>query len=71
MQLDFGYNRNVAVCLGRKNETYLHRLNDQQGFFDRIITLDHPRYILQYKTKDMPFYLEKYIATLHGCVETA
>ncbi len=63
------YDRRVAVCLGRKNETYLRRLNDQQGFFDRIITLDHPRYILQYKTKDMPMYLERYIATLHDCLD--
>ena len=53
-QVTFGYNRKVAVCLGRKNETYLRRLNDQQGFFDRIVTLDHPRYILQYKMKDRP-----------------
>ena len=68
-QLDFGANRNVAVCLGRKNETYLRRLNEQQGFFSRIVTLDHPRYILQYKAKDVPAYLEKYIDTLHGCLE--
>ncbi|QMW01042.1 uracil-DNA glycosylase family protein [Spirosoma foliorum] len=67
-QIRFGYNRNVAVCLGRKNESYLRKLNDQQGFFDRIVTLDHPRYILQYKTKDMPMYLERYITTLHECV---
>jgi hypothetical protein len=70
-QLTFGADRRVAVCLGRKNETYLRRLNDQQGFFDRIVTLDHPRYILQYKTKDAPLYLEKYIATLHDCLEMA
>lgn len=70
-QLGFGADRRVAVCLGRKNETYLRRLNDQQGFFDRIVTLDHPRYILQYKTKDAPMYLEKYIATLHDCLEDA
>ncbi|MVM32928.1 DUF4918 family protein [Spirosoma sp. HMF4905] len=68
-QTQFGYNRKVAVCLGRKNESYLRRLNDQQGFFDRIVTLDHPRYILQYKTKDMPMYLERYIAILHECIE--
>ena len=68
-QLAFGYDRRVAVCLGRKNETYLRRLNDQQGFFDRIVTLDHPRYILQYKTKDAPIYLEKYIETLHDCLQ--
>ncbi|MVM38643.1 DUF4918 family protein [Spirosoma sp. HMF3257] len=67
-QINFGYNRKVAVCLGRKNETYLRRLNDQQSFFDRIVTLDHPRYILQYKTKDIPMYLERYIATLHDCI---
>ena len=63
-QTYFGYNRRVAICLGRKNETYLRRLNDQQGFFERIVTLDHPRYILQYKSRDMPAYLEKYIQTL-------
>ncbi|GAB3691636.1 hypothetical protein GCM10027592_09810 [Spirosoma flavus] len=70
-QLSFGANRNVAVCLGRKNETYLRRLNDEQGFFERIVTLDHPRYILQYKAKDVPLYLEKYIATLQDCLDEA
>jgi hypothetical protein len=70
-QLTFGADRRVAVCLGRKNETYLKRLNDQQGFFGRIVTLDHPRYILQYKSKDVPLYLERYIQTLHDCLETA
>ena len=70
-QLTFGANRNVAVCLGRKNETYLRRLNDQQGFFKRIVTLDHPRYILQYKAKDVPTFLEKYLATLQDCLDEA
>lgn len=69
-QVNFAYDRRVAVCLGRKNETYLRRLNEQQGFFDRIVTLDHPRYILQYKNKDAPLYLERYIAALHNCLET-
>lgn len=70
-QLDFGADRRVAVCLGRKNETYLKRLNEQQGFFDRIVTLDHPRYILQYKSKALPDYLDQYITTLHDCVDNA
>lgn len=70
VQISFGYDRRVAVCLGRKNEAYLRRLNEQQGFFDRIVTLDHPRYILQYKSKDTPVYLERYIATLHDCLES-
>ena len=67
-QLDFGSSRHVAVCLGRKNETYLRRLNDQQSFFDRIVTLDHPRYILQYRSRDVNTYLEQYIRTLADCL---
>jgi hypothetical protein len=68
IQTGFGADRRIAICLGRKNETYLKRLNEQQGFFDRIVTLDHPRYILQYKSKALPEYLENYIATLHECL---
>ena len=70
-QIRFGADRRVAVCLGRKNETYLRRLNEQQGFFNRIVTLDHPRYILQYKSKDAPLYLERYITQLHDCLARA
>lgn len=67
-QTAFGYDRRVAISLGQKNETYLNRLNDEHGFFDRIIALDHPRYILQYKSKDIDRYLDQYIATLHDCL---
>ncbi|MFD2574507.1 uracil-DNA glycosylase family protein [Spirosoma soli] len=67
-QLAFGSDRRVAVCLGRKNETYLRRLNDQQGFFERIVTLDHPRYILQYRSKDIDAYADRYITTLADCL---
>lgn len=68
-QTGFPADRRVAVCLGRKNEIYLRRLNEQQHFFDRLVTLDHPRYILQYRSKDAPLYLERYITTLHDCLE--
>ncbi len=67
-QLQFGAHRRVAVCLGRKNERYFQRLNDEQGFFDRILTLDHPRYILQYRAKEVEAFAEKYIQTLGDCL---
>jgi len=67
-QTGFGYNRRVAISLGRKNADYLNRLNDQYVFFDRIVTLDHPRYILQYKSKDTEQYLDRYITTLYNCL---
>lgn len=67
-QLQFGAHRRVAVCLGRKNERYFQRLNDEQGFFDRLVTLDHPRYILQYRAKEVEFFAERYIQTLGDCL---
>lgn len=67
-QLAFGTDRRVAVCLGRKNEGYLRRLNDEQGFFQKIVTLDHPRYILQYRSKEADVFAETYIRTLADCL---
>lgn len=63
-QLTFGYDRRVAICLGRKNETFLKRLNNEQKFVDQIITLDHPRYILQYQTKAIDRYIAQYVDAL-------
>ncbi|GAB3897855.1 hypothetical protein GCM10028803_16520 [Larkinella knui] len=67
-QLTFGCNRKVAVCLGRKNATFLQKLNQEQRFFDRIVTLDHPRYILQYRSRDIESYVDRYVTTLADCV---
>ena len=63
-QLKFGARRDVVICLGRKNESFLKRLNAENGFFDKVLTLDHPRYILQYKSKAIDAYIEQYISVL-------
>ncbi|MDP4240584.1 MAG: DUF4918 family protein [Bacteroidota bacterium] len=61
-QLDFGVNRDVCFCFGTgKNEKFLVELNNTYGFFKRIIALEHPRYIMQYKTKTKQEYINKYI----------
>lgn len=64
-QVAFGADRRVAVCLGRKNEAFLRRLNEQEGFFEQIVPLDHPRYILQYKSRLARTYVEQYLQTLY------
>ena len=52
----------VCFCFGTgKNEKYLNRINDQHHFFGRIIALEHPRYIMQYKAKQKDLYIEKYL----------
>ncbi|GAB3937177.1 uracil-DNA glycosylase family protein [Larkinella terrae] len=67
-QLTFGCDRSVAVCLGRKNEAFFQRLNQEHGFFGRIVTLDHPRYILQYRSRDINAYVDRYVTTLADCI---
>ncbi len=64
-QLSFGINRQKAFCLGRgKNFKFMQKLNEEQGWFDEIIPLDHPRYVVQYKSKKMNEYVENYIKAL-------
>ncbi len=65
-QLTFGARRDVVICLGRKNEQFVKRLNAENGFFGKVLTLDHPRYILQYKSKAINSYIEQYISVLGG-----
>lgn len=64
-QLTFQVNKKKAFCLGEgKNIDVLKRLNDTHHFFDEIIPLPHPRFIMQYKRKSLPDYLDLYVRTL-------
>jgi hypothetical protein len=71
-QLDFGIYRNVAFCLGDgKNHTYLRRLNEVHRFFDAIIPLPHPRFIMQYRLKRKQEYIEFYCNQLRNCAKAS
>ena len=42
----------IAYCWGKgKNYKFLKQLNDEHGWFDKIIPQPHPRWIMQYKLK--------------------
>ena len=61
-QLDFGIKREICYCLGTgKNYKYLLQLNSEYKFFERIIPLEHPRYIMQYKIRQKEQYIQKYL----------
>lgn len=63
--IGLGINTDVCFCLGTgKNEKFLNKLNDEFHFFGKIIALEHPRYIMQYKSKSMEAYVSKYISSL-------
>jgi hypothetical protein len=64
-QLSWPINREVVYCLGTgKNLAFLNELNDVHRWFDRVVALEHPRYIMQYKSKQMNDYVAKYLKVL-------
>ncbi|MFZ6010007.1 MAG: uracil-DNA glycosylase family protein [Bacteroidota bacterium] len=64
-QLSFGINRKVAYCLGEgDNFKYLRKLNDKENFFEQVIPLAHPRFIMQYKRRLVSQYIDDYLRKL-------
>lgn len=60
-QITFGYDRSKVFCLGQgKNYAYLTKLNDEYKWWDEVIPLPHPRWILQYKRKRKEEFLAMY-----------
>ncbi|MDB5191747.1 MAG: hypothetical protein JWQ96_1310 [Segetibacter sp.] len=61
-QLAWGLETKAAFCLGEgKNAAYVQKLNDEYGFFEKIVPLPHPRFIMQYKLKQKQDYIDKYL----------
>jgi hypothetical protein len=68
-QIDLGNDTDTCFCFGTgKNETFLRKLNDKMGFFKNIVALEHPRFIMQYKTKTKQQYIDKYIAAFRSVI---
>jgi hypothetical protein len=64
-QLEFGISRDTCFCLGTgRNYDFIMEMNDKRGYFERIIPLEHPRFIMQYKLKQKQEYIRKYISEL-------
>jgi hypothetical protein len=64
-QLAFGINRKIVFCLGEgKNFVYLSKLNNEMKFFEKIVALPHPRFIMQYKLKKKEEYIERYLCEM-------
>ena len=64
-QLKFGADHSKAFCLGQgKNFEYLSRLNEEFQWWESIIPLPHPRWIMQYRLKQKEEFVDFYKATL-------
>ena len=61
-QLQWNIDRDVCYCMGNgKNAAFLRTLNDKEKFFKEIVPLEHPRFVVQYKSKTKDDYVNKYL----------
>jgi hypothetical protein len=66
-QLDIGVQRETCFCLGTgKNLKFLQELNSKHGYYKKIIGLEHPRFIMQYRSKQKDQYINKYLEAFRG-----
>lgn len=64
-QQQFGTSRKVALCMGQgQNAKYFQKINAQHGFFEEIIALPHPRWVMQYRRKRVEEFVEMYVENL-------
>ena len=59
-----GLDTNEVYVLGKKNATFLEKLNKEASLFKKMVVLEHPRYIEQYKSKEKQLYIDKFITLL-------
>lgn len=63
--VSFGVHRQVCICIGgEKNFKYLSKLNEEYQFFDKVIPVAHPRFILQYRRKQKDQFVDQYLQAL-------
>ena len=66
-QLKMGFATNTCICIGgEKNYKFLRTLNEEHGFFQQIIPLPHPRFIMQYRRKQKQEYVQQWLDALHN-----
>jgi hypothetical protein len=61
---ELGVRTDVAVCLGQRNGKFFKQLNADLKLFDRLIVLDHPRYLMQYRRRDLAANVAYYVQTM-------
>ena len=67
LHVAMGIRTDIVFCLGTgDNFRALSAINYKLNLFSRIVPLDHPRYIMQYRAKHVDKYVEFYISALQS-----
>lgn len=70
-QLSFGAKPVVILFGTGKNQKFFTEINSTYHFFDTVLTLEHPRYIMQYKRKQVDAYIKKYMDVFSQALKNA
>ncbi len=63
--IKLGISRKKCFCIGEgKNLSFLSKLNEEHQWFEEIVPLAHPRFIMQYKRKSVSKYIDDYLLKL-------
>ena len=63
--LTFNFTREKCFCIGgEKNFKYLVRLNNDYQWFEEIVPLPHPRFIMQYRRKYKEQFIRDYVQSI-------
>jgi hypothetical protein len=63
--LDFHADREVCYCIGgEKNYRYLVSLNERFSWFETVLSLPHPRFIMQYRRRQKEQYIQQYLQVI-------
>jgi hypothetical protein len=66
-QIAFGLHTDICFCIGEgENLKYLKKLNINYNWFDRIESLTHPRFIMQYRIKRKEEFVQQYVDKLNA-----
>lgn len=61
-QIALGFKTDFCICIGGdKNLKFFAALNKEYKFFDEIVPLPHPRFIMQYRRKQKEYYIHQYL----------
>jgi hypothetical protein len=64
-QVSIGFQPDYCICIGgEKNFKFLTALNKENNWFEKIIPLPHPRFIMQYRRKQKDTFIHQYLSAL-------
>ena len=66
-QLILNFKTDFCICIGgEKNFNFLAGRNEQYHWFQKIIPVAHPRFIMQYKRKEKDKFILQYLTALNN-----